>query len=91
MNCEYSITVLQKISRKDTSYYAAGFVNILLIALATFSTAYNVILYVVFNPSFSSAIRNLFILRKRPASNEININVEQFSPDVAVSRATVNM
>ena len=46
----------QKSTGNDASENAAGFSNLLLLALAAFSTAYNVVLYVIFNPSFKQAI-----------------------------------
>ena len=49
----------QKRTGGDGSENAAGFANLLLIGLATFSTAYNVILYVVFNPTFKRAIHDI--------------------------------
>ena len=50
---------LQKATGTDASENAAGFVNLLLIALATFSTAYNVVLYIIFNPSFKRVIKGV--------------------------------
>ena len=46
----------QKATGNDASENASGFINLSLLALATFSTAYNVVLYVIFNPSFRRAI-----------------------------------
>ena len=48
--------LFQKTTGNDASENAGGFINLSLLALATFSTAYNVVLYVIFNPSFRSAI-----------------------------------
>ena len=68
--------VFQKATGNDTSEHAAGFVNLLLLALAAFSTAYNVVLYVVFNPSFKQAI--IGVLKCAKASEmKARINVEQ--------------
>ena len=52
-------SLFQKRTGGDGSENAAGFANLLLIGLATFSTAYNVILYVVFNPTFKRAIHDI--------------------------------
>ena len=59
--CDNSIfsVCFQKVTGNDASENATGFVNTLLVALAAFSTAYNVVLYVVFNPSFKRAIKNI--------------------------------
>jgi hypothetical protein len=54
------VCLFQKITHKDASRDASGVVNLLLVGLATFSTAYNVILYGVYNPSFYRAIYILF-------------------------------
>jgi hypothetical protein len=55
--------VFQKITRNDASSDATGFSNLFIIALASFSTAYNVILYVIYNPSFSRAIKDTIACR----------------------------
>lgn len=47
---------MQKITGRDASENASGFVNLFLIALATFSTAYNVVLYVFNNPTIKKAM-----------------------------------
>ena len=62
----------QKATGNDTSENAAGFVNLFLIALATFSTAYNVILYIIFNPSFRRAITEILKCRRNVGSLEVN-------------------
>ena len=54
----------QKVTGNDASENATGFVNLLLVALAAFSTAYNIILYVLFNPSFKRAIKDMLCCRK---------------------------
>lgn len=56
---------LQKLTNKDASYDASGFVNLFLIALASFSTAYNVVLYIIYNPSFSRAINGVLRCQTR--------------------------
>lgn len=65
--------MFQKATGTDASEDAAGFSNLLLLALATFSTAYNVILYVIFNRSFRQAI--LGVLRCTGTS-EVNSRVK---------------
>ena len=62
----------QKAAGKDTSENAAGFVNLFLIALATFSTAYNVVLYIIFNPSFRRAITEILKCRQNISNLEVN-------------------
>ena len=52
-------TLFQKETGNDSSEDAGGFVNLLLIGLASFSTAYNVVLYVMFNPSFKRGIASV--------------------------------
>ena len=59
--CFCFLLTFQKATGSDTSEKAAGFVNLLLISLATFSTAYNVVLYHLFNPSFKAAIRETLL------------------------------
>ena len=49
----------QKVTGNDASENATGFINLLLVALAVFSTVYNVVLYVIFNPSFKRAIKGV--------------------------------
>ena len=68
--------MFQKVTGNDTSENAAGFVNLLLLALATFSTAYNVVLYVLFNPSFKQAIVGVLKCAKTSEMNE-RVSVEQ--------------
>ena len=63
--------IFQKATGNDESDNASGFINLLLIALAIFSTAYNVILYVVFNPSFKEAIIGCFRCTSASAVNSV--------------------
>ena len=57
--CIFCFLYFQKATGNDASENAAGFANLFLIALATFSTAYNVVLYVIFNPSFKRAMKGI--------------------------------
>ena len=68
--------MFQKATGNDTSENAAGFVNLLLLALATFSTAYNIVLYVLFNPSFKQAIIGVLKCAKTSEMND-RVSVEQ--------------
>ncbi|XP_052818392.1 neuromedin-K receptor-like [Mya arenaria] len=68
----FFITLLYaKITNNDSSADASGFLNLFLLAMATFSTAYNVILYIVYNPSFNKAIKQVFHIRSG-VSPELN-------------------
>ncbi|KAH3824568.1 hypothetical protein DPMN_126405, partial [Dreissena polymorpha] len=49
---------------------ASGFLNLFLLAMATFSTAYNIVLYVVYNPNFRQAIRQLLRIRLKPGAKD---------------------
>ena len=55
----FSFVCFQKVTGNDASDNATGFINLLLLALAVFSTVYNVVLYVIFNPSFKRAIKGI--------------------------------
>ena len=66
------ILFFQKATGNDASEDAAGFSNLLLLSLATFSTAYNFILYVIFNPSFKKAI---FGVLRCTNTNKLNKDV----------------
>ena len=69
---------LQKATGNDASENAAGFSNLLLLALATFSTAYNVILYVIFNPSFKQAIIGVLRCRSvREVNDRVSVEPSQ--------------
>ena len=63
----------------DASENAAGSVNLLLIGLASFSTAYNIVLYIIFNPSFKQAIQGVLRcankndIQQQPVPNRQNL------------------
>ncbi|KAL4218331.1 Neuropeptide FF receptor 2 [Mactra antiquata] len=69
----FILLLYAKITNSDASDDAGGFVNLFLIFLASFSTAYNVVLYVLYNPSFNRAIKDIFGCR-RGATNDTNVN-----------------
>lgn len=54
----------QKISGISDSLYSDGAINMLRIALAAFSTAYNFCLYVMYNPNFRTGLLVLFGFRQ---------------------------
>ena len=67
----------QKATGIDASENAAGFVNLFLIALATFSTAYNVVLYIIFNPNFKQAIKSVLQCPRCPKRRKQPVNNDQ--------------
>ena len=77
----YFFFVLQKATGNDASEDAAGFSNLLLLALATFSTAYNVFLYIIFNPSFRNAILGVLRCTKTSEVNKIVTLERSNSPE----------
>ncbi|XP_011418423.2 substance-P receptor [Magallana gigas] len=56
--------VIAKINGSDDSEDAKGAFNLIMLFLATFSTGYNVIVYVIFNPNFRKAILYIICFRK---------------------------
>lgn len=56
--------IVQKINGSDDSEDAKGAFNLIMLFLATFSTGYNVIVYVIFNPNFRKAILYIICFRK---------------------------
>ncbi|KAL3876879.1 hypothetical protein ACJMK2_034661 [Sinanodonta woodiana] len=60
----FVVQVIAKIYDQDGSEFAAGFLNMFLIAMATFSTMYNVLLYTVFNINFRLAFKTLLLCKK---------------------------
>ncbi|ESO87454.1 hypothetical protein LOTGIDRAFT_166607 [Lottia gigantea] len=56
----FIILIIAKISGKDDSEAYSGPINVLRIILAAFSTAYNVILYAIYNRNFREAFMSTF-------------------------------
>ncbi|XP_025115626.1 substance-P receptor-like [Pomacea canaliculata] len=60
----FALLILEKISGISDSLYSDGAINMLRIALAAFSTAYNFCLYVMYNPNFRTGLLVLFGFRQ---------------------------
>lgn len=60
-----NIFSFQKVSGKDASEHASGTENMMKIFLAAFSTAYNVVLYVVFNANFRRGLKEILCCRSK--------------------------
>ena len=79
--------IFQKATGRDASENAAGFINLALLALATLSTAYNVILYVIFNPSFKKAILGILkCTNTGEVERDVGIEQSQNAPPSPLNR-----
>lgn len=61
--CTTVVVIFKKVNGSDDSEDVTGSYNLLKIFLATFSTGYNVIIYVIFNPNFRNAILDIVCCR----------------------------
>ncbi|KAJ8317983.1 hypothetical protein KUTeg_003074 [Tegillarca granosa] len=71
----YFITlIIAKVSGKDASEHASGPENMMKIFLSAFSTAYNVVLYVIFNANFRRGLKEILCCRASAPSRSDNQN-----------------
>ncbi|XP_046352945.2 RYamide receptor-like [Haliotis rufescens] len=56
----FILLISQKISGRDDHMFVGGPINMIKISLASFSTAYNVVLYAIYNRNFRGAFRKMF-------------------------------
>ncbi|XP_046554589.1 RYamide receptor-like [Haliotis rubra] len=56
----FILLISQKISGRDDHMFVGGPVNMIKISLASFSTAYNVVLYAIYNRNFRGAFMKMF-------------------------------
>ncbi|XP_046352944.2 RYamide receptor-like [Haliotis rufescens] len=60
----FILLISQKISGRDDHMFVGGPINMIKISLASFSTAYNVVLYAIYNRNFRGAFKKMFYNHK---------------------------